>query len=224
MLDRLIADAPPPSYWVVLGTLALAALVVWSRPIWPVARNVVTIAHEAGHALVALATGRRLAGIRLHSDTSGVTVSVGRPTGLGMVLTLAVGYPAPTLLGLAAAATLAAGRVTLLLWIAVALLAGMLVMIRNLYGALSLLVVGGAVLAVSCWAPAEVQGAFGYLLAWLLLLGGVRPVLELARSRSKGSDADQLARLTGVPGLLWIGFFVMVTFAALAAGAALLLR
>ena len=29
--------------------------------------------------LVALAAGRRLAGIRLHSDTSGLTVSAGRP-------------------------------------------------------------------------------------------------------------------------------------------------
>ena len=45
------------------------------------ARHVVTIVHEGAHGLAAWATGRQLAGIRLHSDTSGVTVSRGRATG-----------------------------------------------------------------------------------------------------------------------------------------------
>lgn len=226
MLDRLTSSAPAPTDWVILATLAIAAVAVLWGGSWPIARNVVTIAHEAGHALVALASGRRLAGIRLHSDTSGVTVSVGRPTGIGMVLTLVVGYPAPSLLGLAAAVTLATGRVTLLLWVTLVLLAGMLLQIRNVFGALSLLTTGGAVLAVSYLAPADVQGAFGYGLTWFLLLGGVRPVLELARarrSRRGSSDADQLARLTGVPAVLWVVFFGAATVLALVAGLGLLL-
>ena len=39
--------------------------------------DAVTIAHEGGHAVAALLTGRRLRGIRLHSDTSGLTLSAG---------------------------------------------------------------------------------------------------------------------------------------------------
>ena len=39
--------------------------------VWRVSRNAITIAHEGGHGLIALLTGRRLDGIRLHSDTSG---------------------------------------------------------------------------------------------------------------------------------------------------------
>src|SRR5699024_12319039 len=62
-----------------------------------------TITHEGGHALVALLTGRRLTGIRLNRDTSGVTLSRGRPRGAGIVVTLLAGYPAPALTGLAAA-------------------------------------------------------------------------------------------------------------------------
>jgi Peptidase M50B-like len=73
---------------------------------------------------------------------------------------------------------------------------------------------------------------------WFLLFGGLRPVVELARgswgsaggSRSsgrrqrwtRGSDAEQLARLTGAPAGLWISLFVLVALAALIAGVALL--
>ena len=61
-----------PSYWVPVATGGLALLLVLSGSPWRLARNIVTIVHEAGHALVAVLVGRRLQGIRLHSDTSGV--------------------------------------------------------------------------------------------------------------------------------------------------------
>jgi hypothetical protein len=84
---------------VVTGVIAL--LLVLSSGPWRLARHVLTIVHEAGHALVAVLAGRRLEGILLHSDTSGVTVSRGKRTGPGMVFTSLAGYPAPALLGLA---------------------------------------------------------------------------------------------------------------------------
>ncbi|MBO0786392.1 MAG: M50 family metallopeptidase, partial [Actinobacteria bacterium] len=49
-----------PSGILVAGTALLALAAVGSRRIWPVSRTVVPIAHEGGHALVALLTGRRL--------------------------------------------------------------------------------------------------------------------------------------------------------------------
>jgi len=39
---------------------------------------------------------------------------------------------------------------------------------------------------------------------------------------TRGSDADQLARLTGAPAGLWITLFVLVALAALVAGIILL--
>ena len=39
---------------------------------------------------------------------------------------------------------------------------------------------------------------------------------------TRGSDADQLARLTGAPAGLWITLFLLVAFAALVIGAILL--
>ncbi|MGA3487145.1 M50 family metallopeptidase [Micromonosporaceae bacterium DT55] len=224
--NELFGAQPDPPPLLVLITGLVALLVVSTGLPWRIARNAVTIAHEGGHALVALLSGRKLRGIRLHSDTSGLTLSAGRPTGPGMILTLLAGYLAPALLGLGGAWLLAGNRITLLLWITVALLLAMLVNIRNLFGVLSLLVTGGVVLAVSWYADADVQAAFAYTGVWFLLLGSVRPVIELQRMRSRGrlpgSDADQLARLTRLPGLFWVGFFVVVNLLVLLTGAGLL--
>jgi hypothetical protein len=225
---RVWTTQPDPPHLLVLVTAGLALLAVVPRPAWVLARNAVTIAHEGGHALVAVLAGRRLRGIRLHSDTSGLTLTRGRPTGPGMVFSLLAGYLTPSLLGLAGAVLLAAGRITLLLWVALALLFAVLVMIRNVYGAVAVVVVGAVVFVVSWYASPAAQAAFAYAGVWFLLVGGVRPVGELQRlryrRRAPDSDADQLARLTRVPGLFWVGVFGLVNLAALLLGAYLLVE
>ncbi|MGW0531672.1 M50 family metallopeptidase [Streptomyces sp. NPDC003032] len=220
--DRVFGTQSAPEQWLVIAAGAVALAVVAPHGIWRLARNAITIAHEGGHGLIALLTGRRLDGIRLHSDTSGLTVSRGKPTGLGMILTAAAGYTAPPLLGLGGAALLSSGRITALLWIATALLVALLVMIRNAYGALTVIVTGGAFLLVSWLADTDVQAAFAYAVVWFLLLGGVRPAFELQAKRRHGgagdSDADQLSRLTHVPAGLWLFLFHAVSLCSLMGG------
>jgi hypothetical protein len=214
-----------PGSWLVLATGLVALLGVLLDGVWRWTRHLVTIVHEAGHAGVALATGRRLRGIRLHSDTSGLTLSTGRPTGPGMVLTAAAGYLAPSVVGLVGVVLLAYNQVTVMLWATVALLLAMLAMVRNAYGALSLVVTGAAVVALSLLAAADVQAAVAHAATWFLLLAAVRPVWELRRERrrSRQTDADQLARLTRVPGGAWVALFGLLTLGALALGGWLLL-
>ncbi|MFJ2606040.1 M50 family metallopeptidase [Streptomyces sp. NPDC091279] len=220
--DEVFGTQPDPDLWVVIATLVAALAVTVPSGVWRVARNAVTIAHEGGHGLVALVTGRQLTGIRLHSDTSGLTLSRGKPHGLGMILTAAAGYTAPSLLGLGGAALLGVGRITLLLWLATLLLLVMLVMIRNAYGVLTVVLSGGTFLLVSWLAGPQVQAAFAYAVVWFLLVGGVRPVFELQAKRRHGgapdSDADQLARLTHVPAGLWLFLFHAVSLCALIGG------
>lgn len=155
-------------------------------------------------------------------------MSRGKPYGLGMILTAAAGYIAPSLLGLGGAALLAAGRITLLLWAATALLAVMLVMIRNAYGVLTVVLTGGAFLLVSWLAGPQVQAAFAYAVVWFLLFGGVRPPFELQSKRRRGeagdSDADQLSRLTHVPAALWLFLFHAVSLCSLIGGGRWLLE
>jgi hypothetical protein len=224
--DKLLGAQPDPPAWLVLLAAVVAAAVVLTRAPWRVARNAITIAHEGGHALAAVLTGRRLRGIRLHSDSSGLTLSAGRPSGPGMVFTLLAGYVAPSLVGLAGAWLLGGNRITLLLWVAVALLLVMLVMIRNVFGVVSLVITMAVVLAVSWYALPQVQAAFAYLGVWFLLIGGVRPVGKLQTLRHRGrlpeSDADQLAGVTHVPAIVWVGVFGLVNLAALVVGIFLL--
>jgi hypothetical protein len=219
------AQAAPPG-WAVAASAAVALLIVLSPMSWRLARIAITIAHEGGHAVASLLSGRRLEGIRLHADTSGETVSRGRRNGPGLVITTLAGYLTPPLLGAGAAALLAAHRVTLLLALVLALLAVTLLMVRNWYGMLTVLLTGGAVLAAAWLATPPQRAGLAYGVAWFLLFGGIRPVAELARSRRMAArrrrpaftDADQLARLTGLPGAAWVMLFALVALAALAFG------
>ena len=228
--DHIYASQPAPPAWVVGVTGAAALLLVLNTPSWRLAGKVITIAHEGGHALVSVLSGRRLEGIRLHADSSGVTYSRGKRHGPGLILTAAAGYLTPPLLGAGAAALLAARHPAALLWLALVLLAATFLAVRNVFGALAVLVTAAGVFAVSYYAPAAVQAGFAYLAAWFLLLGGMRPALDLTRrrrsrsgSRSGLSDADQLARLTGVSRGVWVAVFVLIATAALALGARLLI-
>ncbi|SHF46648.1 Peptidase M50B-like [Jatrophihabitans endophyticus] len=224
--DSITATQPAPTPRAIVACAVVALLVVAWRPLWIRARHLVTITHEGAHGVAALLSGRRLSGIRLHSDTSGLTLSRGRRTGPGMILTALAGYPGPALVGLGAAGLLRAGHAVALLWLALLLLALLLAQIRNWFGLWSVLVAGAAVFAVSWWASPAAQSTFAYTVTWFLLLAAPRPVLELARSRRAGrardSDADVLGRLTRTPGALWVAVFLVVTVAALAAGVVLI--
>jgi len=209
-----------PEQFVLGCALAALALVLVA---WPAVRLLTTISHEAGHALVARLCGRRLSGIRVHSDTSGLTVTRGRPGGPGMVATLLAGYPAPALIGLGLAWLVSIGHSAAALWLVVLGLAVVLVWTRNLYGLVAVAVIGAGIGLASWYAQPLPLSLLASLLAWLLLLAAPRPVLELMRHGRAGSDAAQLAAITRVPALIWCLVWLFGCVAALLGGIALLL-
>lgn len=227
LVERVLTSQPAPEAAVLVGSGALALVLVSVRPAWSLTRHVVTVVHEGAHGVVATLGGRRLRGIRLHSDSSGVTVSRGRPSGPGMITTAAAGYVGPAVLGLGAAALVSTGYAVAMLWSLVLGLALLLVQIRNFFGLWVVLLCGAGVVAVTGWLDEPVQVAVAHVLAWFLLLAAPRPVLELYALRRRGgardSDADQLGRLTFLPATVWMAIFLAVTAASLLAGGALLL-
>jgi len=224
--ESMIQTHPPLPVQAAWLTILAALLLVLVPALWRVTRHGITIVHEGGHGVAATLSGRRLSGIRLHSDTSGLTVSRGRPRGPGMVFTLVAGYTAPAVLGLGAAWLLGLGYDVGLLWLLLVALVLLLVQIRNWFGLWSVLVAGTAIFAVSWFGSPLVQSVFALALTAFLLLGALRTVLELQQSRSRGSagssDADQLARLTHVPGIFWVGVFLAVDVACVALAATFL--
>jgi hypothetical protein len=227
--DRVSAVAPAPDLALVLLTGLLAFAATSAPGTWRHTRHLVTIAHEGAHGVAALASGRRLAGIRLHSDTSGLTVSVGRDRGFGMVVTSAAGYVGPALVGLLAALLLAHGHAVGVLWSLLVLLGLLLLQVRNFFGLWAVLLAGTGLVVVTRWTSAEVQLVIAYAVTWFLLLGAPRAVVELQRERrrrrgrERTSDAAALARLTRLPAVLWVGFFLVVTVGCLLLGARMLL-
>lgn len=224
--DSVTAPQPAPPTGIVAACAGIAVVAVLWRPAWLRTRHLLTITHEGAHGVAALLSGRRLQGIRLHSDTSGLTLTRGRRTGFGMFVTAAAGYPGPALVGLGAAYLLHTGHAVALLWSVLVLLTLLLVQIRNWFGLWSVLTAGAVVFAVSWWAPPATQSAFAYAGTWFLLLAAPRPVLELRQARRRrggdSSDADILGRLTRTPGTLWVGVFLLLTLASLVLGGVLI--
>lgn len=220
---RATSSQPAPEPALVAGAALVALVLVLQPMLWRVTRILVTITHEGGHAVVALLVGRRLRGIRLHSDTSGLTVSSGRPSGPGMTAMLVAGYLGPAVVGLGAVALLLGGHALGLLWALAGLLALMLLQIRNFYGLVVVLGVGACLLALSWYGSAPLQTACATLVTWVLLLAAPKPVLELARQHRQGraphSDAAQLARLTRFPAGVWLVLFALLNLAGLVLGA-----
>ncbi len=213
LIDRLAATRPPDAatVWVCLA-VALAALLV--RPVADVCRHLVTLLHEGGHAFVALAVGRSLHGIRLHSDSSGLSVSRGRPTGAGMVATLAAGYLTPPLVGLAGAFAVTSGWSNAFLASVVLVCALTLLQIRNLHGLGVVLASGLSIGLIGWYAPDAVRSALAATLAWFLLAAGPWGMVGLWRARRRPgaarSDVDQLARITPLPAVVWWAAMTLV--------------
>ncbi len=230
ILERIADDvlgtqaALDPELAIVMT--AAAAVVVFVPGFWRVARHLLTIVHEGGHATAALVSGRKLSGIKLHADTSGLTVSRGRTRGPGMMLTAIAGYPAPALAGLGGAVLISLERDLLALWSGLVLLALLLLQIRNFFGLYVVLVATVLLVAVTWWGSATVHGLAAWGLTAFLLLGAPRGVVELqiARRRHGGgtSDADLLARITPLPAIVWVGVMLLLTLGCAAGGAVLL--
>lgn len=200
--------------------VATAVALVVVPQAWGFTRHIVTLVHEAGHAVVAVLTGRRLGGIRLHTDTSGLTVSSGKPRGPGMIATAGAGYLAPAALGLGCVLLVDLGHTSWALYAGLGTLALMLLYVRNWFG---VVVVGlsGAAVSLLLWrAPAQVQDFAALVFAWFLLLAAPRAVVDLWRHRrqvrTRTTDADILAHLTPLPAAVWNTAFLLLTVAALA--------
>ena len=227
--ERVSAVAPAPDLALVVVVAFLAFAATSAPGAWRRTRHLVTIAHEGAHGVAALASGRRLAGIRLHSDTSGLTVSVGRDRGLGMVFTAAAGYVGPAVIGLLAAVLLSHGHAVGVLWALLVLLGLLVLQIRNFFGLWVVLLAGAGLVVVTRWLSTEAQLVIAYAVTWFLLLGAPRAVVELQRERrrrggrERTSDAATLARVTRLPAVVWVGFFLAVTVGCLLLGGRLLL-
>ena len=87
------------------------------------------------------------------------------------------------------------------------------------HGMITVVFVGALVYAVGRYTPVGAQIAGAYALTWLLLLSGVRRVLEVG---ALSSDGTSLSQLTMIPRLIWFLLWLAATLAAVAVGGKML--
>lgn len=210
----LMVKGDAPSLIIILTCFLISLILVFVPGIWKISRNVITVAHEGGHALIAKLTFRKVSGIKLNYNTSGVTITKGKQYGLGAILTTMAGYIAPALMALGLSFLLSNGYIRLTLFIVLILLFLMLIMIRSLWGIVIMLPLTAGFYYLFTQVP-YLQVFVLMLLTSFLIVGSLKPIIELyiqrQESRDRANDADQLQKLTLIPYHFWILFFLIVS-------------
>lgn len=212
--ERWVISDLPPRWMIVIFLVAMAALVVY-QPTWRILRHAATIVHEMGHVIMAWAWGRRVRGIRLHSDTSGLAITAGKPRGLGVLMTFMAGYPAPALVGLGLVWASVSGYSGVGLTALMVLLAVAFLLVRNLFGLLTLSVALLGAGAVFWVANPQVVTGFTVAAGLFLILAGTRTCCDLWVTHRHGegaeSDAAMAAQHSLLPASAWIIVFSTVS-------------
>jgi hypothetical protein len=210
------ALAHPPSLGLVLTAGIVAAAV--ATLLWGLTGHFVTMAHEGAHALFAVLLGGRIVKVTLNRDQTGETVHRGAVL---LLLVTFAGYVGPAMFGFLGALALAHGGVDAVLGISVLLLGLLFLAPMNAFARLVVFVAGVGLLWTALRAPVDVKQLVATAWVWLLLAGGVVQVLQ---DGNQGEDFRTMRRRTFiVPATVWAGIALLLSVAALAGGAALML-
>jgi hypothetical protein len=182
-------------------------------------KHIGVIAHEGAHAITGRSVGRKVRSVKLNSNATGETLTLGPEKGLRRVITSFAGYLGPSLFGLGAASLIALGFPEAVLGLALLFLIIILFRVRNLFGVISVLANGALLVLVMRYGSVKLQDGAAYCLTWLLLLSGVVHVLT---DGSKAGDAANLREITHVPRIVWFTLWLVITVTALVAGARML--
>jgi len=205
---------------VLVAIVAVAAFLSIPRLTWQWFGLFATLVHELGHAIAAILSGRVVHGIRIRRNHSGDAMSTGRGV-FGTVLSGIFGYPAPAIVGAALIWSVFAGYTSLALAVGGVILVLTVLVIRNLFGVLVVLVSAGVAALLWFYAEPDVQGYALLALGVALLVGAVRGLLTVVgvhtsrRDQLQTSDAYLLYKRTGVPSPVWLLIFAVLIAAAL---------
>jgi Peptidase M50B-like len=200
-----LLDAPVllhrPGLGVVIGSALIALTLVVA--LWWIVGHAITLAHEGGHALVAVLLGGAVAGVLVNRDRTGLT-STPSLGPVRLVFVRMAGYLAPSGFGLLSALLIVLGQFPAVLWVSVLLLVLLLAVSRSWFTRF-VVVATGAVIVVALRTRSE-----DFLLwtaciwAWLLLMGGL--VNGIAHFGS-GGDHQLLRDSTYIPVWFWSVLF-----------------
>jgi hypothetical protein len=197
---------------VLLVILVVAAVLSLPRATWQYFGLFATLVHELGHAVAAILTGRVVHGIRIRRNHSGDALSRGRGK-LGTVVSGVFGYPAPAIVGAAQLWSVFNGYTALALFAGGVVLVLTLLVIRNAFGAIVVIVSAATSALLWFFATSTLQGYALLVIGISLLVGAVRALGTVVgvhlwrRNQLSTSDAYLLYRRTGIPSPFWLLLF-----------------
>jgi Peptidase M50B-like len=200
--------------------IGLVTMIVVMLPLlWGLVEHFSTMTHEGAHALLAVILGLTVTDIVLDRHSEGKTSIVG--DGLRVVLAVAIGYLGPSLFGLGAAKLISLGYPLAVLWLLVFLLVLVLFLLGRSFGLLSVPVAIVALYFILRFTHAGTEVVAAYVVAWLLLLSGLRTAIGHF-IRSDSLDVADLRSRTHLPGVFFSLVWLAGTLFALIVGGKLL--
>ncbi len=198
---------------LVLGVLFV---VLFDSPFVYPFRLFVVFLHEVSHGIAAVATGGTIVSIGISPDEGGVTLTRGG----WAFLVLNAGYLGSLLFGALFLLLGARRRIapSVVGAIGAFTLAAALLYVRTGFGLVYCLLMGLALVVVATRLPGE---ASEIVLAAIGTMSALYAVADMASDaivrHVAASDASQLARLTGVPSVLWGVFWIAASLLTLVA-------
>lgn len=223
MLSRIgeIQTPLPASQAMLIGLMA--AILVYARILWSIANHAETVVHEGAHALAGIVTGRRIRSVKIDTDGGGATI-MAPDTGFGFGVAASVGYIGSSTAGLIAAGLISVGRIVAVLGLGLLLLAAMLLIVRNFFGLIVILICGALLYLIVSYTTTGVQTVIAYGVTWFLLISGPKVAARAARKPKDVADAGILAGMTFLWPSAWCFLWLAGTIGALVIGAAILIH
>jgi len=192
------------------------------------AAPIVRVAHEGGHMLVNLISGRWITSFEMEpgdevtgSGGTGHAGKIATPAWLSRVFSKFAGYATPPLVGLVGAHVVANGNSWGVLTASVVLLLAVLLIpkINPFALAITGLLLAGILWALIAGSP-SVQAAVAVGLVWLMLSGGLRGIVV---RKTESDDVAELAKLTWIPRVVWFVAWLAIGVVCLWVGGRVLL-
>jgi hypothetical protein len=217
---------------MMLGLLGVAVIAVVINPLWRLVRPIVWLASSLGYYLVSRLTGVRFKQwylfYRYRDWLYFGWVKEDEGWWPAKIVTAAAPSVAPSLAGLLLARSVDRGwppaktlTVVLVVVLALALFHTSWYFLFTIAATVALLAI-----TIHLGTRSSQTGAI-ILLAWILLIGGLRINIEMAGEEDhtdRRTSPGILQTLTDVPAFIWMVFFMLVAIASLVTGARLILN
>ena len=205
-----------PRLWLAAALCLGISLTPWGPLLLYPFTLFTTWVHECGHAVMAVLLGGRVTAITIEPDTSGLTRSLMPPGRVAQGLVASAGYLGASVVGcLLMGATRVERRARPILWgIGAFMLFTLVIWMRNVFGALVVLVWGVTLLALARKRSGRASHFVLSVLAIQVALNAVYDIriLFLVNGRS---DADTMARLFVAPAWVWASAWMLASIVML---------